>query len=153
IAISEPVDVSLGSDAEKKAAFEEWYQQNFKQFEAEIAPSDFEFQANTLSNGKISDVGGYYTAFTDMDYVTPPLSPERIAKLKPITRIMGKRDGLVRIGREDKFDTAFGPWEVVDTYEDQVRVLSNPAGRSHNILLPDGPIWKSKGPDDKHATG
>lgn len=137
IALSPPVDVSLGGDLKKKLDFEEWWQKNFTQFEDKIAPADFEFQQNMLNNGKDSDVGAYFTAMSDFDYSTPPLTPEQQAGLKPLLAVASDADGVVYVGREKEFAAAFGG-------------LVEP---SKFILLGPGQTWKSKGPQDLQPTG
>ncbi len=93
IALAPPVDVSLGGSLKQKMDFERWYQKEFVQFESRIAHGDFDFQKNMLDHGKESDVGTYHTNLTDLDYWTPPLTPEEQEGLKPITLWVGSADG------------------------------------------------------------
>jgi len=137
IALSPPIDISLGGSLKEKLEFEQRYQREFERFKDRIAPADFEFQSNLLNNGKDSDVGAYFTNLTDLDFQTPPLSVEEQRQLKPLTVVVGSADGLVYVGREEQFQQALGG-------------LSEP---SRFILLGPGTTWKSQSPEDLLPTG
>lgn len=128
VAMSPPVDVSLGGNLREKLDFEQRYQREFPKFKDRIAPADFEFQSNMLNNGKNSDVGAYFTSLTDFDFKTPPLSEEEQRRLKPLTVIVGEADGLVYVGREEQYRRAYG----------------NLVAPSRFILLGPGRTWKTK---------
>ncbi|NJL24226.1 MAG: hypothetical protein HC902_02950 [Calothrix sp. SM1_5_4] len=102
-----------------------------------IAPADFEFQSNMLSNGKDSDVGSYFLTFTTLDFKTPPLSAADQERLKPITVIVGEADGVVYVGREKEFAQAYGGL----------------TGKNEYIVMGPGNTWKSKSADDWQPTG
>ncbi|MBX3023092.1 MAG: alpha/beta fold hydrolase [Bdellovibrionales bacterium] len=137
ISLSPGIDVSNSGDNKKKQEWDRWWEDNFHSFESKIAPADFDFQENMLANGKDSDVGGYFTTFTDFDYVSAPLTPERQHQLKPLTLVVGSADGVVYVGREKQFAAAFGNLEEPNQF----------------ILLGPGRTWKSKGPEDLQPTG
>lgn len=137
ISLSPAVDVTLGGNIEDQIAFEQKYQSEYVNFKSRIADADFQFLNNLLDNGKDSDIGAYFTALTSMDYFTPPLTIEQQNKLKPLTVVVGKHDGLVYVGREDQYDKAFG----------------NLQGKSQYIVLDKGITWKSKHKDDLQDIG
>jgi pimeloyl-ACP methyl ester carboxylesterase len=110
IALSPPVDTSVGQGAAKRIEHEQWFQRNFHtpEIKGKIAPTDFEFLSNILKHGKNSDVGGVFTGLTNLDYSTPPLTVEEQKRLKPLTVVVGEADGLVYVGREQQFEQVFG---------------------------------------------
>ena len=126
--LSAPVDVSLGGDEKLKYEWDEYYERHIDEFEARIAPADFEFQKNSHYHGKISETGSYFTYGTHMDYITPPLSPERQRQLKPKIVIVGSSDGLVYVGAEKQTEIAH----------------SNLIGRSRFLLMHDFRTWKTE---------
>lgn len=129
IAVSPPVDVTLGGDLQKKLEHERWYEENYHLLKDRIGPSDFEFRENVLSNGKDSDVGGYHTAFTFMDYMLPVLTPEQQAELKDFSIAVGTADGMVYVGFEEAFEALFGKLSKKDY-----------------LLLGPGQTWKGEEP-------
>ncbi len=133
IALAPPVDVSLKGDNQASMEFEREYEKNFDKYEKQIAAADFEFGKNLLSNGKNSDIGGYFLSMTNMDYVTRPLSAAEEAQLAPETVVIGHADSLY-VGREEQFAQAFG---------------------KNLIVLPAGRTWQSKknDPNDVRFTG
>ncbi len=137
IALSPPVDISLGGSLKEKLDFEQNYAQNFERFKDQIAPSDFEFQSNLLNSGKDSDIGAFFTNLTDLDFRMPPLSDEEQARLKKLTVVVGSADGLVYVGREEPFQKALGGLKAPSQF----------------ILLGPGTTWKSKTPQDLLPTG
>ncbi len=139
IALSPPVDTSVGEGAAKRVENEQLFQKNYPSFKDRIAPTDFEFLNNILKHGKNSDVGGVFTGLTHMDYSTPPLSVEEQKKLKPLTVVVGTADGLVYVGREEQFQAVFGNLEAP----------------SRLVLLGPGRTYDSnpKKPDETFLTG
>lgn len=137
IALSPPVDVSLGGEIADKVKFEEWFSENFTQFKDQSAPSDYEFHENLLANGKESDIGGLFATLSDFDFRTPRLSVEEQARLKPLTVYVGDKDLLVYVGREKQFQEAFGSLVAPSRY----------------IVAGDGITWKSKDAKDLQPTG
>jgi len=137
IALSPPVDISLGGSLKEKLDFEQNYAQDFERFKDQIAPSDFEFQSNLLNSGKDSDIGAFFTNLTDLDFRMPPLSDEEQARLKKLTAVVGSADGLVYVGREEPFQKALGGLKAPSQF----------------ILLGPGTTWKSKTPQDLLPTG
>lgn len=133
IAVSPPVDVSLGGDVRKKIEFEQWYEQHYPEFKDRIGESDFEFRENLLRNGKDSDIGAYHTAFTFMDYMLPVLTPEQKQELKPFSIAVGTADGMVYVGYEKAFEALFGDMPAEDY-----------------LLLGPGDTWKGKNQPTAH---
>ncbi len=133
IAVSPPVDVSLGGDVRKKLEHELWYERNFHTLKEQIGPSDFEFRENLLRNGKDSDVGAYHTAFTFMDYLLPVLSVKEWEELKPFSVAVGTADGMVYVGYEETFAALFGHMDP-----------------SEYLLLGPGDTWKGKNQPTAH---
>jgi len=139
IALSPPVDTSVGQGAEKRLENERIYEEAYKSREADIAPSDFKFLNNILRHGKNSDIGSLFCHLTNLDYSTPPLTVEEQKKLKPITVVVGSADGLVYVGREQQFAEVFG----------------NLQAPSRFVLLGPGRTFDSdpKKPEEKIKTG
>lgn len=108
LAIAPGIDPTLGGSAEDRNKFEQWYQDNFRNFKHRIAESDFEFQENVLANGKDSDKGAMFTGLFNLDYALPPLTAEEYAELTPMTVIVGTADGVVYVGFEEQFEELFG---------------------------------------------
>ncbi|MGE4133845.1 MAG: alpha/beta fold hydrolase [Bdellovibrionales bacterium] len=137
VSIAPGIDVSLGGSVEDRLEFEQWFEKNYQKLQEKMAKADFDFKSNLLSNGKDSDVATVHTGLAMLDYATPVLSDEEMAKLKPLTVIVGEHDGIVYVGREKYFQKLFG----------------NLKGPSQFIVLPPGLTWKSKSDKDLIRTG
>ena len=132
ITVSPPVDVSLGGDEKVSDEFDEWFERNFKQFEAEASPADFEFMSNSVRNGKTSTIGGLFTTFTHMDYKMPPLTDADRAELLPEDAFQGEHDIITFRGRVEQ---ALKQW-----------------GKDLTVLGA-GPTWKSTPKEPEQKTG
>lgn len=137
VAMSPPIDVSLGGDASVRVKFEEEFEKRLPEFEHKIAATDYGFLMNVVANGKIADIPGYYTMFTNFDYQTAPLTVEEQKDLKPMLMIVGTADGLVYVGREEQFH------KFADSY----------TGESRAVFLGPGKTFRSQGTTLLEPTG
>jgi pimeloyl-ACP methyl ester carboxylesterase len=152
ISLSPGVDITLGGDPKKALEHERWYQQNFHTFKKRIAAGDFEFLDNLLNNGKDSDIGSIITNLFNLRYRTPALTAEESAQLKPISIVVGKYDGIVKVGSDAEYYMAFGgvtreEAEAIEAEEFQLKQVGN------LIVMGKLASWKSKTPEDLISTG
>lgn len=147
IPLAPPIDVSVGGDLHKKLEFSEYWEKNFRDFESQIAPADFQFQANMLNNGKDSDIGAYFTAFSDFDYSTPTITPAQVQALKPAVGFIQMHDGVTYVGREKPFADVFGQLLVPYTKDmDFQATFSDPDAPSRFYTLESADTWKGEVP-------
>ena len=98
-------DVSLGVGGPRnKARIEREINDRITDWEDRAAPSDVEFLKNVVENRKMSPVAQEYTFMTDLFYRWKMLTPAEISARKNLNVLVGTYDGLVYVGREQKYD-------------------------------------------------